>query len=477
MTGHQAGDHKRSSFWLDWESPLWNFRSSESENQSVVVDVVVIGAGLTGASAAYHLSLLGRRTLVLEGGPVPGWGASGRNGGHFQLLPENCEGSCEGFLKERLRFIHQISSSEHSSNRCNCGACAQWAHNVACGQIRAVLALTDHNRRRMLKIIQTEQIDCDLSDQGSVYLASNASQSGGVQTDVQLLQTITPAQVWTSPSVTQELGPTFDTKFDARFVSGDGSYHPLKYLSALLMAAVRYGASLLTNVRVKRILRLPNGLLALITQDMFGEIKERVVLARSVVVATNAWTGELLPSLSQSIQPMVSQIMVTLNMPVDHTRGRTVTSGLGPVFFHQHPDENGKPTVLVMGGGPDREAPNGEALVDPPVDKKVHDLLLQLRSEFYPEARDAPVYKEWSGTMAFTKDQLPAIGLLQPGLVVAVAFNGYGGSYTTAAGEIAALLAARRPTPRWFHSTVFTPQRLLLPNFKFHKENQLTPHH
>ena len=40
--------------------------------------------------------------------------------------------------------------------------------------------------------------------------------------------------------------------------------------------------------------------------------------------------------------------------------------------------------------------------------------------------------------MGFTPDPFPALGVLHPGLVVAAAFNGYGGSYTTAAGEAAA---------------------------------------
>ena len=65
--------------------------------------------------------------------------------------------------------------------------------------------------------------------------------------------------------------------------------------------------------------------------------------------------------------------------------------------------------------------------------------------------------------MAFTPDQLPAIGLLRPGLVVAAGFNGYGGSYTTAAGEAAAELAVGGEPPPWLAADVFTPRRLVRP--------------
>ena len=48
----------------------------------VQCDVVIVGGGFTGLSAAYHLQSMGVSTVVLEQNRV-GWGASGRNGGHL----------------------------------------------------------------------------------------------------------------------------------------------------------------------------------------------------------------------------------------------------------------------------------------------------------------------------------------------------------------------------------------------------------
>jgi CRP-like cAMP-binding protein len=86
--------------------------------------------------------------------------------------------------------------------------------------------------------------------------------------------------------------------------------------------------------------------------------------------------------------------------------------------------------------------------------------LLALRDRFYPELRGQPPSAEWIGPMAFTPDQLPAIGVLRPGIVIAAGYNGYGGSYTTAAGLAAAQIARTGTVPEWLPEDVFSPRRL-----------------
>ena len=46
----------------------------------VEADVVIVGGGATGLSAALHAAERGMSVVLLEGGRI-GWGASGRNGG------------------------------------------------------------------------------------------------------------------------------------------------------------------------------------------------------------------------------------------------------------------------------------------------------------------------------------------------------------------------------------------------------------
>jgi len=63
--------------------------------------------------------------------------------------------------------------------------------------------------------------------------------------------------------------------------------------------------------------------------------------------------------------------------------------------------------------------------------------------------------------MAFTPDGLPAIGFVRPGIILAAGYNGYGGSYTTAAGQASAEMALTGEPPNWTPQDVFSPRRFL----------------
>lgn len=80
-------------FWHRAQRPFANYQSTDELPN--FADVVIIGAGLTGAAAAYHLKDAGLSVAVIEKGD-PAGEASGRNGGNFELLPENSVGTYEG---------------------------------------------------------------------------------------------------------------------------------------------------------------------------------------------------------------------------------------------------------------------------------------------------------------------------------------------------------------------------------------------
>jgi glycine/D-amino acid oxidase-like deaminating enzyme len=439
-------------FWFRAGHPLANYQSAPTLPKSV--DVVIIGAGMTGASAAYHLGPAVRdrrlRVALLDRGD-PATEASGRNGGNFQLLPENSVGLYGGLARERLQFLRHVH------------------HSVPIEVLRAeserqaslVLGMALRNRDRLQQVIDDESIDCDFCPRGWIYLAHTDSEEQGMCEEVMLAaQHGERIELWSRRKISEE----FDirTDFVGRFIPGDGTYHPFKYACGVISAALKSGVELYTRVRVKQIRSMSPDRHYLTTD------RGRIV-ARRVIVATNAFTRELLPEMG-SISPRQSQIMLTEHA-LDRARGRTITTEQGPVFFNQpRAGAHHGRAPLLFGGGKDRPMKN-------PASRRrslrIHNLLLLERDRYYPELCGQPPTSEWVGPMAFTPDGLPALGFVRSGVILAAGFNGYGGSYTTAAGQASAEMALTDKSPDWTPQDVFSPRRFLTrhPLFLSSKDN------
>jgi FAD dependent oxidoreductase len=230
-------------FWFRAGHPLANYQSAPSLPPSV--DALIIGAGLTGASAAYHLGPAVRDralhvALIDRGDPATE--ASGRNGGNFELLPENSVGLYGGLVRERLQFLLRVYPSvpievlRAESER----------------QASLVLGIALRNRDRLQQIIDDEAIDCDFSPRGWIYLAHTNDEEQGMCDEVMLAaQHGQRIELWSQRKIFQE----FDirTDFVGRFIPGDGTYHPFKYVCGVIIAELKSGVELYTRVRVKRI--------------------------------------------------------------------------------------------------------------------------------------------------------------------------------------------------------------------------------
>ena len=427
-------------FWFRAGHPLANYQSAPTLPPSV--DVLIIGAGLTGASAAYHLGPAVRdrslQVAVIDRGD-PATEASGRNGGSFELLPQNSVGLYQGLARERLQYLLHVYRSvpievlRAESER----------------QASLVLGMALRNRDRLQQIIDDESIDCDFSPRGWMYLAHTDSEEQAMCEEVMLAaQHGQRIELWSRRKIFEE----FDirTDFVGRFIPGDGTYHPFKYVCGVISAALKSGVELFTRVRVKRIRSM--------SPDRHYVTTDRGrIVARRVIVATNAFTRELLPEM-RSISPRQSQIMLTEHA-LDRARGRIITTEQGPAFFNQPRAgaRNGR-APLLFGGGNDRPMKNPASRRRSP---GIHNLLLRLRDRYYPELCGQPPTSEWVGPMAFTPDALPAVGFVRPGVILAAGFNGYGGSYTTAAGQASAEMALTDESPDWTPQDVFSPRRFL----------------
>ena len=120
----------------------------------VDADLVVVGGGCTGLSAALHAAERGLSVVLLEGGKI-GWGASGRNGG--QMIPGLRKGAAE---------LVQAYGRERA---------------------KALFDLALEARTLALELIARHGIDCDLKTTGHLLAAIKVSDLSGMDEEAECL--------------------------------------------------------------------------------------------------------------------------------------------------------------------------------------------------------------------------------------------------------------------------------------------------
>ena len=440
-------------FWLMDSGEFATFRSSDRLPKKA--DVVVIGAGLTGSSAAYHLRELaraGHKVVVLEAGQ-PASQASGRNGGNFQLLSESYFVNYDGLVQERVKWI---LSQNPEMNRKEVLKLAQI-------QVTVLLQFNYHNFRRFFEIINREKIECDFSSEGWLRIASNQSEEDGIQRDIDLIRALDiPAEILSPQEIQKRL--KIPAQFAGRFIPKNGNYHPYKFVVGLLKTAIKDGVELYTGVKVNQIREDEAG-------KVLIETSEGIIETSKVILATNAFSSKLFPEL-ESIYTVPSQI-INLEHAQNNLQGLTVTEQNGDIYYNfpvsrMYQDEEGVSRGMVH-LGLDFEY----SVTDPDQIARSESLFQKMKlitDERFPDTRFQPPTRVWVGPMAYTPDKVPVIGFLhfketpnvaKKNIVVAAGFQGYGGSYCIQAGYVAAEMAVTGETHEDVPEFLFSPKRFL----------------
>ncbi len=258
----------------DSQSPYWTettdpFTPSCSGGIPQKMDVIVVGGGLTGISAAYHLSRAGRQVMVLEAFNV-GSGASGRNGG--QAL----NGWPLDMIEIRERYGNDTAQVLwHFSNE----------------------ALS-----RFVQIASDEAIECDLQQVGHLDAAGTESDVLRLHEEQRVLAALGKKTEWWSKGEIQDrvgtsmyLGGIYDiTCYQV---------HPLKFVQGLAKAAERRGAKIFCFSPVIAIDREPTG------YRVRGQ--EFVTHAKEVILATNGYVPSFAHWVRSQLWSVASRVVVT----------------------------------------------------------------------------------------------------------------------------------------------------------------------
>jgi glycine/D-amino acid oxidase-like deaminating enzyme len=358
-------------------------------------DVVVIGGGFTGLSAALHLAERGADVVLLEA-HEPGWGASGRNGGQvnpgLKADPDTVERDFGLELGGRmLRFAGDAPAF--------------------------VFALIDRLG-----------IPCELRRCGTLRAAKHPKHVARVRSTVeQLRRRGAPVEFLEPDAVARATGTGIyqGAMFDPR----GGALNPLSYARGLSKAALAAGASVHGSSRVQR-LEPERGAWRAHTAD--GSIA-----CRHVVLATNGYTDALWPKLSRTIVPVFGAIAASEPLPETVAReilpGGQVVYESGAVTVYYRIDEGRR--LIIGGRGPMQEI---QSAADIP-----H--IVKYARRLWPGLKDVRFTHGWGGRLGFTADQYPHVHEPADGVLIALGYSGRGIAVGTALG---AALATRISNPK-----------------------------
>jgi glycine/D-amino acid oxidase-like deaminating enzyme len=378
-----------------------SFASMEGERD---VDVLVVGAGLSGLATARALRARGRRPVLVDR-QGPGAGASARNGG-FVLV------------------THVFSYPEQ---RRRLGPVAA----------RALLALARENHERVRAIAGS-------SPEASVGYRPAGSLMLSVQGDAAEARTLSEAQALLEQDGARarfvEVPEGLAGFEHALHLPDDGEVHPGKLVAALA-----------------------DGLDTVVATLERIDFDAHVAYARGggrltyrdVVIATNAWAGDLVPELAEVVEKNRGQMLATA--PLRPVLEHVCYAGWGYEYFRQRPDGR------VLLGGRRAQFREAERTDVSEPSAPVQGALDGYLERHLPFTRDAPVTDRWAGIMGFTPDGLPLVGGLpgRPGAWVIAGFNGHGLGLALACAErLAARVAGERVDESDVVTALLAPGRL-----------------
>ena len=353
-------------------------------------EVVVIGGGVAGTSAAYQLAQRGKRVTLVEMRGICS-GASGRNAG--------------------------VTGSGGSS--------------LASRQSRAIHALTSENFRMIREDLREElRDDFDLRITGSVDIAQNEEQWAYLQESMRRMEGLdVDVELLDGPQLRELIPVASEHLLGAKYAKQGGHLWPFKLVNGQAEGAREFGAEIHPWTTVT-MLHTSNG-------KVTGVETERgVVETDTVVLASNAWTPHILPDLPEgAIVSARGQIIVT----------QSVAPVLPVAFGTNYDKEYGRQTStgqLICGGFRRYDNNEGLGLYTEEVQPDCMLGCAWLLATLFPSLRRVNVVRAWAGLMGFTADGLPLIGPYEPaeGLYLSAGYNGGGFSWGPVAGKALAQL-------------------------------------
>mgnify|MGYP006085179551 FL=1 len=368
-----ADELKTDPYWWDAAKP----RQLPKSEVAPVCDVVVVGAGYAGLSAALVLARAGRTVQIFDK-QRPGEGASSRNGG---LASANIR---MGFGEMAKKLGKETAERIYSEGKAA--------------------------REGLAGFLKTEKIECDYQPVGRFVGAYRPAHYEAQCREADRLnkQFDINAQVIPRSEQHKEIGSDY---YHGGMVRPDlAGLHPGKFVAGLLDTVIQAGATIHSETAVTDIKNQGD---VFDVETLRGRVK-----AKQVIVATNGYTDESNHWLQRRLVPVASRMIATEPLPPE-TMARLFPNNrmMGEtrkLYHYYRPSPDG--TRILFGG---REQSWG----GPKQDHTYH--LRDDLSEIFPELSNVGLSHSWFGFVAFNLDFLPRM-FERDGVHYATGFCGSG---------------------------------------------------
>lgn len=354
------------------------------------VDFAIIGGGYTGLSAARTLAQHGAKVVVLEAETI-GWGASSRNGGMALTgLKVGMATIIKKYGRELAKTLFQYSLDSVNT---------------------------------VEQIVKEENINCGFERYGHLLTANKPKHYEALKDEVDFMAKEFNHKVRLVPAseLKSEIGS--NVYHGALVDEVSGGLNPAQYVTGLAAAAEKAGAMLCAKARVNR---LERGEKRFVIETERGSLT-----ARSVLVATSGYTGNVTKKLQKKIIPIGSFIIATERLSDE------LANELSPhnrmIFDYKH-------FLNYFRLWDNRMIFGGRAAFFPENEKTIEKSAEILRREMvsvYPQLKNVNVEYAWGGTLDFAFDQMTHVGEVD-GMFYSLGYAGHGVAMGTHLGKTVA---------------------------------------
>ncbi|MCO4318725.1 FAD-binding oxidoreductase [Phyllobacterium sp. 21LDTY02-6] len=348
-------------------------------------DVVIVGGGFTGLSAAVHLAEAGADVVLLEAHRV-GDGASGRNGGQL--------GTGQRAWAEELEAQYGLTRA------------------------RMLFDLAEEAKAHLLEFAQSRSIDIEyVPGQMSVVHKPRYLKHYRAHAEIMAEQFgYRHIHYMDADETARRLGST--RYLGGLYDANTGHIQPMKLVIGTARAAAAAGAAIHEETPVTNIVSGPAGVTV---ETGYG-----TVTADKCLLAVNAHGGKLEPVSAAHVMPIRSFIGATVPLGDDSPvlpGGESVDDSRFVVRYFRR----AKDGRLLFGG---REA----YTADNPRDISTH--IRRQIAEIYPQLADVEMTEAWGGSVGITMPRQPFVREVMPNVISAGGYSGHGVMLSNFVGKL-----------------------------------------